>query len=129
MLLSPDEATTTDNESDYEDINKLGSHGNQSTQRDSQPPTYYDVRSTSGPHVLRAGCIMPVGLQLRPAQHFNYILLGSRAGLADKGILTLPTVLDLSQGGSRQAFLKNETNSDYVIHKNQRIGIAIALPN
>ena len=129
VLLSPDEATTTDNESDYENISRLGSHGSQSTQRDSQPPTYYDVRSTSGPHVLRAGSIMPVGLQLRPTQHFDCVLLGSRSGLADKGILTLPTVLDLTRGGQRQAFVRNETDSDYVIHKNQRIAIAIPLPN
>ena len=79
--------------------------------------------------MLRAGSIMPVGLQLRPTQHFDCVLLGSRSGLADKGILTLPTVLDLTRGGQRQAFVRNETDSDYVIHKNQRIAIAIPLPN
>mgnify|MGYP003312821645 CR=1 FL=1 len=128
-LLSPDEATTTDNDSDIGSIGKFGSRGKQSTQRDSALSAYYDVRSTSGPQVLRAGCIMSVGLQLRPTQHFDYILLESRPGLADKGILTLPTVLDLTKGGSRQAYLKNITTSDYVIHKNQRISIAIPLTN
>ena len=89
-------------------------------------PIHYDVRATHNV-TLRTGCITPVGLQLRPTEQLNLVVLGSRPGLADKGITTLPTVIDLGVDGSRQAYLMNGTNTDLLIHKGQRISLAYPL--
>ena len=126
-ILSPGETTTTTDESDIDKIQQMMSHGEVSSPaRDSSVPIHYDVRATHNV-TLRTGCITPVGLQLRPTEQLNLVVLGSRPGLADKGITTLPTVIDLRVDGSRQAYLMNGTNTDLLIHKGQRISLAYPL--